>query len=312
MFPLLFALSAMRVGPIQLPDGEGAPLARSEMAQDTFIVATADHIALNGQILTTLEQGKVARHHLGQDVIFPLLIPLAGAGCQDCESKRPVLMVLDSRLPLETQEQLKITAAKAGFGQLAVVVSQGESRISKLKIGKSMHVEIWHTPVPTKPQGPSVATLEQHAQDDLSHQQKLDQGMGLELGVQALTMTNSQADWANAKLGWNRDGRVRVQGDPTLLGSMKIADASAAIATAEPALEACAQTAPNSGKVEIKLLIAGDGSVTKTELRKTTMRDAPTQDCMAQALQAVAFPPPPDGNTVILSWPRVVYVEDGL
>ena len=310
MFPLLFVLSALRVGPIQLPSGEGSFLDRSEMAQDTVIVATAHHIALNGEILTNLDGGLVAQEHLGRDVIFPLLVPLAGAGCQDCTSKRPVLAVVDSRLPMETQEQLRITAAKAGFGQLAVVVSQGDPRVAKLKISETMHVTIWDTPVPPKPEMPGTAALQ--AQDELSHQQKLDRGMGLEVGVQALTMANSEADWAMAKLTWDRKERVRVQGDPTLLGSMKIADASAAIATAEPALEQCAESAPHSGKVEIKLLIAGDGSVSKTELRKTTMRDGPTEDCMAQALEAVAFPAPPDGNTVILSWPMVVYVEDGL
>lgn len=312
MFALLFALSALRVGPVQLPNGDGVALDRSELAQDTFIVATADHISLNGQIITELDQGLVAREHLGRDVIFPLLIPLAGAGCLDCKSKRPVLAVVDSRLPIETQEQLKITAAKAGFGQLAVVVSQGDPRVSKLKISDTMNVVIWETPVPEKLESAGMANLQQRASEERKHQQKLDMGMGMELGVQALTMANSEADWAAAKLTWDRKERVRVQGDPTLLGSMKIADASAAIATAEPALEECAQTAPHSGKVEIKLVIDGDGRVTKTDLRKTTMRDAPTEDCMAQALQAVAFPPPPDGATAILSWPMVVYVEEGL
>ena len=81
---------------------------------------------------------------------------------------------------------------------------------------------------------------------------------------------------------------------------------------AESALEECAQSAPHSGKVEIKLVVTENGSVAKTELRKTTMRHGPTQDCMAQALQSVAFPPTPDGTTVILSWPMVVYVEEGL
>ena len=175
-----------------------------------------------------------------------------------------------------------------------------------------MHVVIWETPVPPKPQSPAMADLQEQSREAHSHQQMLSQGRSLELGVQALTMSNSPQDWAAAKLTWDRKDRVRVQGDPTLWGSMKIADVSAAIATAEPALEQCALSAPNSGKVEIKLLIQGDGSVSKTELRKTTMRDSATEDCMAQALQAVAFPPPPDGNTVILSWPMVVYVEDGL
>ncbi|MFT5583508.1 MAG: hypothetical protein ACI9VR_001086 [Cognaticolwellia sp.] len=312
MFALLFALSALRVGPVQLPNGDGVMLDRSELAKDTFIVATADHIYFNGEIVTALDQGLVAQEHLGQDVIFPLLIPLSGAGCLDCQVKRPVLAIVDSRLPSETQEQLKTTAAKAGFGQLAVVVSAGDPRVAKLKISNTMNVVIWETPLPEKPDGAGVAAMQQRAEEELLHQQKLDMGMGMELGVQALTMANSEADWAAAKLTWDRSERVRVQGEPTLLGSMKIADASAAIATAEPDLENCAQSAPNSGKVEIKLVIHEDGSVAKTELRKTTMRHGPTEDCMAQALQAVVFSPPPDGTTVILSWPMVVYVEEGL
>lgn len=312
MFALLFALSALRVGPVHLPVGEGAPLARSEMAADTFIVATAEHIALNGEILTELDEGRVAQEHLGRDVIFPLLIPLAQAGCLECEAKRPVLAIVDARLPLETQEQLKVTAAKAGFGQLAVVVSEGDPRPARLKLADTMNVVIWDTPVPPRPISPSLATLQHRSSGEMSTQQKLDQGMGMELGVEALTMANSELDWQMAKLTWDRKERVRVQGDPTLLGSMKIADASVAIATAEPALELCADTAPNSGKVEIKLTIQGDGSVSGTQLRHTTMRDPATEDCMAAALQAVAFPPPPDGNMVILSWPMVVYVEDDL
>lgn len=312
MFALLFALSALRVGPVHLPSGEGRPLARSEMAADTFIVATAEHIALNGEILTELEEGLVAQEHLGRDVIFPLLIPLAQAGCLDCQAKRPVLAIVDARLPPETQEQLKVTAAKAGFGQLAVVVTESAGGPERLKLAETMNVVIWDTPVPPRPQHPGMVTLQQRAQGEMSAQQKLDQGMGMEVGVQALTMANSELDWQMAKLTWDRSERVRVQGDPTLLGSMKIADASMAIATAEPALEQCADSAPNSGKVEIKLTIQGDGSVSGTELRKTTMRDPTTEDCMAAALQAVAFPPPPDGNMVILSWPMVVYVEDDL
>ena len=297
MFALIIALSALRVGPVQLPNGDGVMLDRSELAQDTVIVATADHISLNGEILTELDQGKVPPEHLGRDVIFPLLVPLAAAGCLDCQVKRPVLVVVDSRLPLDTQEQL---------------VAQGEPRVSKLKIKDTMTVVLWETPVPEKPENAALARLQRRDRDALSHQQKLEMGMGMELGVQALTMANSDADWAAAKLTWDRSDRVRVQGDPTLLGSMKIADASAAIATAESALEACAQSAPHSGKVEIKLVVKEDGSVAKTEVRKTTMRHGPTQDCMAQALQAVAFPPTPDGTPVILSWPMVVYVEEGL
>jgi len=312
LFALIFALSALRVGPLQLPTGDGVLLDRSDLAQDTVIVATADHIFLNGEILTELEQGKVSTEHLGRGVIFPLFIPLAAAGCLDCQVKRPVLAVIDSRLPLDTQEQLKITAAKAGFGQLAVVVAQGEPRVSKLKVKKTMTVVLWETPVPAKPKNAALAGLQRPDREDLSHQQKLEMGMGMALGVEALTMANSDADWAAAKLTWDRSDRVRVQGEPTLLGSMKIADASKAIATAESALEECAQSAPHSGKVEIKLVVTENGSVAKTELRKTTMRHGPTQDCMAQALQSVAFPPTPDGTTVILSWPMVVYVEEGL
>ena len=66
MFALIFALSALRVGPLQLPTGDGVLLDRSDLAQDTVIVATADHIFLNGEILTELEQGKVSTEHLGR------------------------------------------------------------------------------------------------------------------------------------------------------------------------------------------------------------------------------------------------------
>ena len=213
MFALIFALSALRVGPLQLPTGDGVLLDRSDLAQDTVIVATADHIFLNGEILTELEQGKVSTEHLGRGVIFPLFIPLAAAGCLDCQVKRPVLAVIDSRLPLDTQEQLKITAAKAGFGQLAVVVAQGEPRVSKLKVKKTMTVVLWETPVPAKPKNAALAGLQRPDREDLSHQQKLEMGMGMALGVEALTMANSDADWAAAKLTWDRSDRVRVQGE---------------------------------------------------------------------------------------------------
>ena len=57
------------------------------------------------------------------------------------------------------------------------------------------------------------------------------------------------------------------------------------------------------GKVTVKIVIDKGGSVSKADLKSTTLNDADVEQCVIELLRKVRFPEPRGGGIVIMSYP---------
>jgi hypothetical protein len=60
-----------------------------------------------------------------------------------------------------------------------------------------------------------------------------------------------------------------------------------------------------SGKVMVKFVVAKDGSVTKAEIKSTTLQNAAVESCLRDHAMQMQFPQPQGGGIVIVSYPFV-------
>lgn len=105
----------------------------------------------------------------------------------------------------------------------------------------------------------------------------------------------------------------RIGGSPILdrlvvLGGLDNAAVEAALAAGKPQTDACFRepdgTRPSRmGKVLVRFMIGPDGAVTKTETRSTSLRHAPTETCLNEAVSALSFPAPSKGSSAIVMAP---------
>lgn len=101
--------------------------------------------------------------------------------------------------------------------------------------------------------------------------------------------------------------RVTV-GDPIRLGNIELDALHASVRTALPTIEGCATRgfdgrSAAGGKLVIKFVIAKDGTVSKADVKTSTLRDADVEQCALRAFEQLTFPPPKGGGIAIVSYP---------
>ena len=101
-----------------------------------------------------------------------------------------------------------------------------------------------------------------------------------------------------------------------VLGSLDKADIDAAIKTAMPSIQTCYKNALSNnpdlaGKLQIKMVIGNDGSVSSTEAKEeqTTLNSPEVSQCVSAEIMNIVFPEPKGGGIVIVSYPFIFESE---
>ncbi len=96
--------------------------------------------------------------------------------------------------------------------------------------------------------------------------------------------------------------------DPIILGALDRSEIDAVIERHWKKVRACykkglKENKALAGTVTLKFAIATDGTVSKSEVKKSTLSAPEVERCMAQAIHRMTFPSPKGGGIVIVSYP---------
>lgn len=105
-------------------------------------------------------------------------------------------------------------------------------------------------------------------------------------------------------------GIAGVGGDPIILGALDKSLIDAVIKRNMAAIRYCYQREltknPNlGGKITIKFVIAKDGSVSKSDVKSSSMGNGAVEGCIADRFLKFQFPEPKGGGIVIVSYPFI-------
>ncbi len=97
---------------------------------------------------------------------------------------------------------------------------------------------------------------------------------------------------------------------PVVLGAISAEAVDAGIDDRREAIEACyqdelAENAGLAGKVLVRFTIARNGSVSKANIKSTSLRHAPTEDCLSAQVAEAHFPALEIGEVAIVTYPFV-------
>jgi hypothetical protein len=103
-------------------------------------------------------------------------------------------------------------------------------------------------------------------------------------------------------------GGVPILPHPTVVGGIANEAVEAGVAPLLPAITGCWEeqkaAAPElKGKVAIKFTITADGKVGEASTHSTSLRNEPTESCIAAKLAAATFPPLKSGRLAIVHYP---------
>lgn len=105
-------------------------------------------------------------------------------------------------------------------------------------------------------------------------------------------------------------GIGRIGGDPIILGALDKSLIDAVIKRHMNQIRYCYQReltkSPDlSGKITVKFVIAKDGSVSKAEIKSSSMGSPTVESCIADRFRRFQFPEPKGGGIVIVSYPFI-------
>ncbi|MCB9744253.1 MAG: AgmX/PglI C-terminal domain-containing protein [Alphaproteobacteria bacterium] len=97
-------------------------------------------------------------------------------------------------------------------------------------------------------------------------------------------------------------------GAPIILGALDRDQIDRVIEGAMPRITTCyrdelAEHPELGGKLVNKFVVTKDGSVSSAATKSSTMGHPPTEDCVAEVLRSLRYPPPRGGGIVIVSYP---------
>jgi len=105
-------------------------------------------------------------------------------------------------------------------------------------------------------------------------------------------------------------GGAPILPDPVVLGAISAGEVDARIEGKMDAINRCyrdelAKNAGLAGKVLVRFTIAKDGTVSRAAIRSTSLRHAPTEECVSARLSEVRFPALEMGRLAIVTYPFV-------
>ena len=105
-------------------------------------------------------------------------------------------------------------------------------------------------------------------------------------------------------------GSGRVGGDPIILGALDKSLIDAVIKRNMNQIRYCYQRELTKkpdlgGKITVKFVIAKDGSVSKADIKSSSMGSSSVESCIAQRFLRFQFPEPKGGGIVIVSYPFI-------
>ena len=103
-------------------------------------------------------------------------------------------------------------------------------------------------------------------------------------------------------------GELERGGTPILLGALDKGLIEGVIKADMASVQACYQAALNARpdletQLVIKFVIQGDGTVSSARIKSTEMPDEPLEGCLIGRFEALRFPEPVGGGSVIVSYP---------
>ena len=109
-------------------------------------------------------------------------------------------------------------------------------------------------------------------------------------------------------MGTKGTGGLTPVGDPLILGSLDRAQIDAVVKRHTSSIKYCYQRQlpmnPNlAGKINVKFVIAGDGSVSSASLKESSMGNATVESCVVNRFKTMKFPEPQGQGIVIVSYP---------
>jgi hypothetical protein len=114
-----------------------------------------------------------------------------------------------------------------------------------------------------------------------------------------------------AGVGWGKaEGRITTETPPVVVGGLPRELVDRVIKQNLSAIRYCyqrrLQVNPRiAGKVVSRFVIAGDGSVSDSQIKASTVGDGAVDTCIAERIQRLRFPEPLGGGSVIVSYPFV-------
>jgi hypothetical protein len=98
--------------------------------------------------------------------------------------------------------------------------------------------------------------------------------------------------------------------EPIVLGGIETPAVRSVIEAAGPALQACytAELAAHpdlAGKVLVRFTITHDGRVSRATTKSTSLRHAPTEECLNERIGGLQFPKLPDQGVALVTWPFI-------
>lgn len=117
-------------------------------------------------------------------------------------------------------------------------------------------------------------------------------------------------EWGGTFEPKKRDGQLALDGTPTMMGGIDRADVDRVVKQHLSYLRYCysreLQKDPSlGGKVSVRFVIAGDGSVSSASVSRTTLGHPPTETCMTNKFLQMQFPALKGGGIAIITYPFV-------
>lgn len=119
----------------------------------------------------------------------------------------------------------------------------------------------------------------------------------------------SSGDFAGGgELGPKRDGGVRPQGEPIVIGGLDRSLIDAAVKRHLSQIRYCyqrqlARDPSLQGKITVQFTIASDGAVSRSRIKSSSMGSAEVEGCISDRFLRMQFPQPSGGGIVIVSYP---------
>ncbi len=98
-------------------------------------------------------------------------------------------------------------------------------------------------------------------------------------------------------------GGAPILPDPIVLGGISRDAIDTALAATSTQRRGCYADTTRTGKVLVRFVVAADGSVSRAEMKSTSLRHSPTEDCLLATISATPFPALEGGSTAIVTYP---------
>jgi hypothetical protein len=129
------------------------------------------------------------------------------------------------------------------------------------------------------------------------------------LGTKGVGSGASGYGSGGGNLGTKGEGGIgRIGGDPIILGALDRSLIDEVIKRHMNQIRYCYQRELTrdpalAGKIVVRFTIAGDGSVSASSIKETTMNNSAVETCVTGRFMRMQFPEPRGGGVVIVSYP---------